>query len=321
MLERLGQYLLVMLVAIAVNFFLPRAMPGSPLQFLAGEDVALLSPEARNELLERSGLNRPLPVQFVTYVSQVARGDFGYSFQANRPVLAVILERLPWTLLLTGAALILSSIFGVVIGALAAWKRGGTLDHASLTGSIVMDSVPSFWLGMMLVAIFAVQWPLFPIYGAQTPWARLEGLAWLQDIAIHLVLPVATLTVISLSGIFLVMRYSMLSVLGEDYIRTARSKGLSEGYVLYRHAVRNATLPVFTVFMLNLGSLVGGATVIETVFAYPGLGRLLFEAASNRDYPLLQGTFLLVTVSVLAANLLADLIYPLLDPRVRGQHG
>jgi peptide/nickel transport system permease protein len=321
MLERFAQYVLVMLVAVAVNFFLPRAMPGSPLQFLAGEDVALLSPEARAELLERSGLNRPLPLQFVQYVGQVARGDLGHSYQANRPVVAMIWERLPWTLLLTGTALVVSSLLGVIIGALAAWRRGGWLDHASLTGAIVMDSVPSFWLGMVLVALFAVQWPIFPIFGAQTSWARLEGFAWLSDVARHLVLPATTLTVVSLSGIFLVMRYSMLSVLGEDYIRTARSKGLSDNRVLYRHAVRTATLPVFTVFMLNLGALVGGATVIETVFAYPGLGRLLFEAASNRDYPLLQGTFLLITVSVLAANLFADLIYPFLDPRVRANHG
>lgn len=173
----------------------------------------------------------------------------------------------------------------------------------------------------MLVALFAVQWPLFPVFGALTPWSNLTGWAYVSDVAKHLVLPTVTLTLASLSGTFLVMRYSLLAELGEDYIRTARAKGVAERRVLYKHALRNASMPVFTVFMLNLGTLVGGAVVIETVFAYPGLGRMLFEAASNRDYPLLQGAFLLITLSILVSNVLADLVYPLLDPRVRVKHG
>ncbi|GAA5512364.1 dipeptide transport system permease protein DppB [Deinococcus carri] len=321
MLERVGQYLLVLIAAISLNFFLPRAMPGSPLQFLAGEDVALLPAEDRQALLARTGLDQPLTVQYGKYVASLARGDLGYSYQANKPVLTMLIERLPWTLLLTGSALLLSTVFGVIVGALAAWRRNGWLDHATLTSSILLDSVPSFWLGMMLVALFAVQWPLFPVFGAQTPWSNLTGWANVMDIARHLVLPVVTLTLVSLSGTFLVMRYAMLSVLGEDYVRTARAKGVSERQVLYKHALRNASMPVFTVFMLNLGTLVGGAVVIETVFAFPGLGRMLFEAASNRDYPLLQGAFLMVTISILAGNILADVVYPLLDPRVRVQRG
>ncbi|WP_034388639.1 ABC transporter permease [Deinococcus sp. YIM 77859] len=321
MLERAGQYVLVLIAAISLNFFLPRAMPGSPLQFLAGEDVALLPAEDRQALLARTGLDQPLTVQYGKYVASLARGDLGYSYQANKPVLTMLLERLPWTLLLTGSALLLSTVFGVIVGALAAWHRNGWLDHVTLTSSILLDSLPSFWLGMMLVALFAVQWPLFPVFGAQTPWSNLTGWANAVDIAKHLVLPVVTLTLVSLSGTFLVMRYAMLSVLGEDYIRTARAKGVSERQVLYKHALRNASMPVFTVFMLNLGTLVGGAVVIETVFAFPGLGRMLFEAASNRDYPLLQGAFLMVTLSILAGNILADVVYPLLDPRVRVQRG
>lgn len=321
MLNRLSQYLLVLLVAVAVNFFLPRAMPGSPLQFLAGEEVATLTPEQRAAILERAGLDQPLPVQFLRYLGQLLRGNLGYSYQENRPVLDILLQRLPWTLLLTGTALILSSLFGVLVGALAAWRRGGALDHTSLAGAIAVDAVPTFWLGMMLVAIFAVQWQVFPVFGGRTAWANYQGWAAISDVLRHLVLPATTLTVASLSGTYLVMRYAMLTVLGEDYIRTARAKGVAENRVLYKHALRNAILPVFTVFMLNLGALVGGATVIETVFSYPGLGRLLFESATNRDYPLLQGAFFLVTVSVILFNLLADVLYPLLDPRVRSQHG
>ena len=321
MFNRFGQYLLVLLVAVAVNFFLPRAMPGSPLQYLAGEEVATLTPEQRAAILERAGLDQPLPVQFLRYLGQLVQGNLGYSYQENRPVLDILLERLPWTILLTGTALLLSSLFGVLVGALAAWRRGGVLDHASLAGAIAVDAVPTFWFGMMLVALFAVQWQIFPVFGARTAWANYQGWAAVSDVLRHLVLPATTLTVASLSGTYLVMRYAMLTVLGEDYIRTARAKGVSENRVLYKHALRNAILPVFTVFMLNLGALVGGAAVIETVFSYPGLGRLLFESASNRDYPLLQGAFFLVTVSVILFNFLADVLYPLLDPRVRSQHG
>lgn len=321
MLERIAQYLLVLVAAVSLNFFLPRAMPGSPLQFLAGEDVAMLPAAERQALLARTGLDQPLPHQYVKYVASLARGDLGYSYQANKPVLTMLIERLPWTILLTGTALLLSTLFGVIVGALAGWRRNHFLDHAAVSVSIFLDSVPTFWLGMMLVALFAVQWPLFPVFGALTPWSNLTGWAYVADVAKHLVLPTVTLTLASLSGTFLVMRYSLLAELGEDYIRTARAKGVAERRVLYKHALRNASMPVFTVFMLNLGTLVGGAVVIETVFAYPGLGRMLFEAASNRDYPLLQGAFLLITLSILVSNVLADLVYPLLDPRVRVKHG
>lgn len=175
MLNRLSQYLLVLLVAVAVNFFLPRAMPGSPLQFLAGEEVATLTAEQRAAILERAGLNQPLPIQFLRYLAQLVQGNLGYSYQENRPVLDILLERLPWTILLTGTALTLSSLFGVLVGALAAWRRGGALDHTSLAGAIAVDAVPTFWFGMMLVALFAVQWQIFPVFGARTAWANYVG--------------------------------------------------------------------------------------------------------------------------------------------------
>jgi peptide/nickel transport system permease protein len=177
--------------------------------------------------------------------------------------------------------------------------------------------MPSFWLGMLLIALFAVHWPILPVYGAYTPWANLQGLAWLLDVGRHLILPALTLTLSSLAGMFLVTRYAMLGTLHQDYIRTARAKGLPERQVIFKHALRNAALPVVTLFMLNLGSLVGGAVVVETVFSYPGLGRLLYEAASARDYPVLQGLLLFFTLSVVAFNLLAELLYPWLDPRTR----
>lgn len=311
------QYALVLLVAATINFGLPRLMPGGPLMHLAGEDPARLSAEDRQRLLAGLGLDRPIWEQYLQYLGRLARGDLGFSFQEGRPVASILAERLPWTLLLVGSALVISTVLGVALGALAAWRRGQPPDLGLLGVFMVFESVPSFWLAMILIAVFGAQLGWLPIFGARTLGAPLEGVALVADVARHLVLPLTTLVVVSIGGVFLIMRYSMLSVLGEQYIATAWSKGASERRVLFVHAARNALLPVATVFMLNLGFVVGGATVVETVFSYPGLGRLLFEAVLARDYPVLQATFFVITVSVILANIVADLAYPLIDPRCR----
>jgi len=312
-----AQYLLVLALTITLNFALPRMMPGNPLVFLAGEDVGFLEPEQRAQLYALYDLDQPQWKQFLTYIGNLARGDLGYSFQRGRPIAHMIGERLPWTLLLVGASLVFATLLGAALGAVAAWRRGTPLDLGTLGVAMLFESMPSFWLGMIFIAVFAAGLGWFPIFGASTAGASLAGWPLLVDRARHLVLPLATLTLITVPGIYLIMRYSMLSVLGEQYIATARAKGVAEHLVLRRHAVRNALLPVATVAMLNLGFVASGATVIETVFSYPGLGRLLYEGVLNRDYPVLQGAFLIVTVSVIAANILADLIYPFIDPRVR----
>jgi len=311
------QYALVLLFAITLNFLLPRMMPGSPLVFLAGEDVSFLTEEQRGALVSSLGLDRPLWAQYGRYLFQLARGDLGHSFQKARPITEIIGERLPWTLLLVGLSLLTATLVGIAWGALAAWRRGTMLDLGSLGLSMFFESTPSFWLGMIFIALFAAGLRWFPIFGAVTPGAVLDGWARVSNVAWHLVLPLATLTLITIPGMFLIMRYSMLTVLGEQYIATARAKGVEERRVLFRHAIRNALLPVATVFMLNVGFIVSGATVIETVFSYPGVGRLLYEAVLNRDYPVMQATFFIITISVIVANILADLLYPLIDPRVR----
>lgn len=311
------QYALVLLFAITLNFLLPRMMPGSPLVFLAGEDVSFLTEEQRGALVSSMGLDRPLWAQYGRYLLQLARGDLGHSFQKARPITEIIGERLPWTLLLVGLSLLTATLVGIAWGALAAWRRGTLLDLGSLGVSMFFESTPSFWLGMIFIALFAAGLRWFPIFGAVTPGAALEGWAWAGNVAWHLALPLATLTLITIPGMFLIMRYSMLTVLGEQYIATARAKGVEERRVLFRHAIRNALLPVATVFMLNVGFIVSGATVIETVFSYPGIGRLLYEAVLNRDYPVIQATFFIITISVIVANILADLLYPLIDPRIR----
>jgi peptide/nickel transport system permease protein len=306
----------VLLVTITLNFLLPRLMPGGPLANLAGEEVGTLTPEERERVRREAGLDKPLHEQYGIYLADLARGELGYSYQRQRPVAAVLVERVPWTVLLTGVALIGSTALGIVFGALAGWRRGRRSDIGALGVFIFLESLPGFWLAMILVAIFAVQLRMFPTFGARDPYSGLEGLAYWGDVARHLVLPVTTLILITVSATFLTMRASMLSVLGEEYITVARGKGLGERQILFRHAVRNALLPVATVFLLNLGQLVAGATVIETVFSYPGVGRLMYEAVLARDYPMLQGGFLVITISIVVANMLADLAYPLLDPRV-----
>jgi peptide/nickel transport system permease protein len=312
-----AQYAMVLGLTIALNFFLPRMMPGNPLVFLAGQDVGFLDQEQRAQLYALYGLDQPQWRQFVSYVGNLARGELGYSFQRGRPIAAMIGERLPWTLLLVGISLVLASLAGVALGAVAAWRRGSPIDLGTLGIAMFFESVPSFWLGMILIAVFAARLGWFPIFGAGTAGAALGGWPLAADRIRHLVLPLVTLTLITIPGTFLIMRYSMLSVLGEQYIATARAKGVAERRVLRRHALRNALLPVATVFMLNLGFVVGGATVVETVFSYPGIGRLLYEAVLNRDYPVLQGTFFIITLSVILANVLSDMLYPFIDPRVR----
>lgn len=314
---KFGQYALVLLVALSLNFMLPRFMPGDPLQYIIGEDIGRLTPEERDRVRAEEGLDRPLHEQFGRYVAALSRGDLGWSIGKKAPIGDILKDRLPPTLLLTGSALLLSTLIGVALGAAAAWRRGSRSDLGIMSFFIFLESLPAFWVGMLLVAIFAVNLRVLPIFGFESPYVRYEGLDRIRDIAVHLVLPLATLTIVSITAMFLTARYSMLSVLGEEYITVARSKGIRERWVLFRHALRNALLPIATLVMLRVGFIVSGAVVVETVFAYPGVGRMLFEAVLARDYPLLQAGFILATFTVVAANVLVDLIYPILDPRVR----
>jgi peptide/nickel transport system permease protein len=311
------QYALVLLFAITLNFLLPRMMPGSPLVFLVGEDIGFMPAEQRAQIMREFGLDQALWRQYVIYLGNLAQGDLGFSYQQGRPIVEIIRNRLPWTLLLVGLSLLFASLVGVAWGMLSAWRRGTPLDLGSIGVAMFFESTPSFWLGMIFIAIFAAGLGWFPIFGSQTIGVQLSNAAWVADRLRHLALPLATLTLITIPGMFMIMRYAMLAVLGEQYITTARSKGLAENRVMYGHAMRNALLPVATVFMLNLGTIVSGATLIETVFSYPGVGRLLFEAVLARDYPVIQATFFIVTVSVIGMNIIADLLYPVIDPRLR----
>lgn len=315
--RRLTQYGVVVVVAVTLNFLLPRLMPGNPLVLIAGVDVGLLSPDERAEIVARVGLDAPLWKQYLRYWGDIFTGDFGYSFRSSRPIVDMIWDRLPWTLLITGLSLIVSAVAGVILGAISAWRRGTKTDLGMLSGMISIESLPSFWLGMLLISIFAVQWGLLPSSHAVTPASGLVGWAHTWDIVSHAILPVVTLSILATPGVYMTMRYSMLETLGEDYIRTARAKGAGERRVLFGHVARNTIAPVVTVLALRIGFAFGGTVIVETVFTYPGLGRLVFEAVSGRDYPVMQAAFLVFTAAVLLANLAADLLYPLIDPRTR----
>lgn len=316
-LRRLGQYGLVLVIAVSLNFLLPRLMPGNPLALIAGVDVGLLSPDQRADIAARFGLDQSLLQQYLQYWRNLLTGDLGFSYRSGRPILEMIAERLPWTLLITGASLAISAVVGITAGAWSAWRRGSGFDLSTLTSMIALESMPPFWLGMLFIAGFAVSLGALPSFGAETAASGLTGWARTRDIAEHALLPVATLSIVSVPGVYMTTRYSMLEVLGEDFIRTARAKGNTERTVLFRHTIRNAIAPVLTVLALRLGYAFGGTVVIETVFSYPGLGRLVFEAVGGRDYPVMQAAFLVFTLAVLLANLAADLIYPIVDPRTR----
>ena len=318
-LNRLGQYLIVFIVAVTLNFVLPRLMPGNPLALIAGVDVGLMTPEQRAELIEQVGLDEPLTSQYVDYWQSILTGDLGFSYRSGRPIAGLIAERLPWTLVLAGGALVISAFFGILLGAISAWRRGKKLDLTLLPSMIALESLPSFWLGMLFISLFAVTLGWLPSFGAVTAASGLTGWAHFRDIVEHAILPVATLSVLSIPGVYLTMRYAMLEVLGEDFIRTARAKGASEARVLFGHVARNAMAPVVTFLAIRLAFAFGGAVIIETVFSYPGLGRLVFESVGGRDFPVMQAAFLVFTVAVLLANLGADLLYPLLDPRTRSR--
>lgn len=309
------QYFIVLFVAITLNFLLPRIMPGDPIKYMVGEDYVYMTLEEREALEEKHGLNDPLVVQYGKYLSQLLSGDLGYSYQTGRDVADVIGEKIPWTILLSAINIVLTTVVGVVLGTIAAWKHGSKLDIFLNNLMAFFKSMPSFWIGMILIAIFGVSLGWFPVFGAESAYARLSGWERVLDIARHLVLPEITLLILSVTAIYVTMRFSMINILGEDYIVMARMKGLTERTIKYKHAMRNALIPVITIVMMNMGYLLGGATVIETVFAYPGMGRLLYDSVIGRDYPVIQGCFLIITLCVIAANIVADILYPVIDPK------
>ena len=293
-----------------VIFLVLHLSPGDPAEIMLGSQA---TKEDLARLREQMGLNEPLPVQYVHWISHVLRGDLGRSLWMKRPVLPEVLQRLKATLLLTVTALVLSTVVGLAFGvASAAWPRS-LLDRFSAAASLFGASMPSFWLGIVLMVIFALWLGWLPASGMFAPY----GGGGAADLLSHLVLPAVTLAAASVTIVARLTRSTMLEALGQDYIRTARAKGVTEGFVVLRHGLKNALIPIVTVIGVQAGYLLGGAVLTETVFAWPGVGTLMVQGILARDFPLVQGCVLVVALSFALINLGVDLLYAWLDPRIR----
>ncbi|WP_295545670.1 ABC transporter permease [uncultured Pseudacidovorax sp.] len=316
MLTRVAQGLVALVLIATVNFMLVRAAPGDPVSVMAGEAGAS-DQQFVDQLRREFGLDQPLGTQLTTYLGHVVRLDLGFSYRQQQPVAKLIADRLPATLLLTGSAFVLSLIFGVVLGALAARKAGSWLDSAITVVALVFYATPLYWLAMMAVLLFTVQMNWLPGFGFMTVGSGLSGLALAWDIAQHLVLPSLTLALFFMAVYARMTRASMLEVAQMDFVKTARAKGVKPGRIQRAHILRNALLPVVTLAGIQAGSMIGGAVLTETVFAWPGIGRLMFDALLQRDYNLLLGCFLVTAAMAILFNLITDLVYTLVDPRIR----
>jgi peptide/nickel transport system permease protein len=304
---------------LVVSFFLFRVLPGDPARTLGRGRLS--SQEQIDAFNKTYGLDQPLPQQFLTFLKNTLSGDLGISLQYRLPVSQISLDRMWPTVLLVGTSTILSTLIGVYLGIRGAWNRGGWFDRISTGSSLTLYSMPEWWLGLLLIAGLGVGFwfvpGLFPTGGLHSAGVDPNSLSGVLDTIWHLVLPVTTLTLAYLADYSLIMRSSLLDELGEDYLQTARAKGLRDVQVRNRHAVRNAMLPTTTIIALNIGFVVSGAITVETVFSIPGLGLLATDAIAVPDYWVLQGTFLVASAGVIVANLAANLLYGLLDPRVR----
>jgi len=294
-------YVLIIFIILSLNFFLPRMMPAGPLS-----DSGITS--SNESVLE----------EYINYMVNLVHGELGWSTSRNAPVWDVLKESLKWTVLLVGTSTAIYVIAGILTGAVSAWKKGKKSDAGLLVLLISLASFPPFFLGMLFIVFLAWRLDIFPRFGAQTLFIDYSTpFGVVLDILHHLILPAATLTLTSIGVIYLLTRNSMLNVLGEDYILAARAKGLSEWYIMRKHALKNALLPIITMVALVAGFVITGTIFVETVFAYPGVGVLVYEAVQAHDYPLLQGAFLIIALAILAVNFIADMVYVHLDPRVR----
>jgi len=319
---RFAQMLFVLWVIATLLFFMFRLMPGDPT--VAYIDSTFNEDQIQH-LKKTFGLDRPMHEQYVIYLRNLVVAEFGESFHHRRPVLEILGSVLPNTIILTLSGLLIAYLFGVLVGAWLAWKRGTWAEAVAIPTVLMLRAAPEFWLGMLLLAVFGFKLGWFPSGGANSPgaifsseWSRVAS----RDFLWHLVLPSATLA-LYLQGLpLLLMRANMLEVMGEDFITMARMKGLSSWSIIMRHGARNALLPVATAFALGFGASIGGNVVVETVFSWPGLGKLLVNSVAASDYPVAQGAFFLISVVLVAMNFVADLLYSILDPRVsHGRHG
>jgi peptide/nickel transport system permease protein len=317
LIRRIIASLAVLLVALVINFAIPRLMPGSPIEFFAGGTK--ITDQMHDAIIKRFGLDKPLLEQFWLYIVNALKGDLGYSFSYYpQKVTDLIMNALPWTLLTNVIALVFEVLLGYRLGVIAAWKAGKKTDSIIQTVSLGLKSTPLFWIAMLIIYVFAYITGWFPFGGAYTAGAEYANIfERIWDIARHAFLPIITM-IIAQHGMFqIILRNTMVNVLNEQYMMVAEAKGLSERRIKYKHAARNALLPMTTFVGLCFASTISGSIFIETVFAYPGVGRLVYQSAFSRDYPVLQGAFLIFSLFIVAVNFGVDIVYRYLDPRIR----
>jgi peptide/nickel transport system permease protein len=314
---RIAQAAAIVFLVATLTFVLIHLAPGSP--FMAGGEGLVVPPEIVEQQERNFGLDQPLPVQYLRYLSNVVRGDFGYSFAAHRPVREAFLERVPNTLLLAGAALIVMFLVGTLVGALQSARPASKTDDVLSLVTLGLYSTPVFWLGLMLLLVFGESLQWFPVGGTHDAvvYPYLTALGKVGNRLHHLVLPAVALGLVGAAVTARYQRAAMLEVIRQDFMRTAKAKGLTERIVLFRHALRNALLPTVTLFGLAFPVLLSGAVLVESVFAWPGLGRLAVDAVHQRDYAVVTGAAIVTAVMVVLGSLLADLLYRVVDPRTR----
>ena len=308
---RILQMIPVLFIISVMIFLLMRVLPNDPIYSMAGEDGEALTPEIRAAMMRDLGLDRPLPIQYLRWLGGMLTGDWGRSFQNKRPVTSELGARLPHTLQLAAAGFIVSLALGVAAGVVAALKRNSITDMFATTGAMFGIAMPDFWFALMLILLFGVTLGILPVFGSELVWqSPIEGLK-------HMALPALALGLNGAATIMRQTRSSLLEVMGEDYIRTARAKGLFERRVIWLHALRNSLLPVVTILGIRLGNILGGSVIIETMFSWPGVGRLAVFALQRSDYPVIQAIVMMSAIAILVANLLTDVAYAYLDPRIR----
>jgi peptide/nickel transport system permease protein len=312
---RLVKTVLVAIAVVLLSFFLIRLAPGDAATVMAGQS-GYADEAYMKSLRAEYGLDQPLPVQLWKYVDAVAHGDLGTSYVRSQPVLGIIMERLPNTLLLDAFALIVAAAGGIWLGGIAARRPGSFLDNANTVLSMFFYSVPQFWLGMMMMLVFAVWLGWLPPFGIETMGADYTGLARVADVGVHILLPGTTLALYFMASYARLTRTAMIEVADQDFVKTARAKGISERQVARRHILRNALIPLITFAGLQASILVGGNVLVENVFSWPGVGTLAYEAVASRDNPLLLGIFIVTAVLVSLFNLVTDIAYSIADPRV-----
>ena len=314
LIRRLAQSILILFCVTVIVFLFINLAPGDPYTQRLDPSV---SAEVREEMLQKMGYYDPVPIKYFKWIRDVFRGDFGYSIKYKKPVWDVICERLPNTVLMGAGALILSTAIAIPAGKTSATKRNSVFDYMGTVLSFIGISIPAFFFGLLLIKWLSFDLKIFPISGMVTVGAGYQGWDFIKDVAWDLVLPTVVLALLQTATLMRYTRSSMLEVFDQDYIRTARAKGLSEAVVVNKHAFKNALIPIITVLSMQIPTIFSGAVLTETIFVWPGIGRLSYTAILDRDYPLIMALLLMTTVIILLSNLIADLLYAVIDPRIR----